>query len=221
MPTPLSHEEIDRLARKRAGAKLGWYAHALVYVAGEPVHVRSPRATASGTGPGRCSRSLGWGLGLALHGISVFLLGRGSGLRGKAWCERERERCCGASTGPMRIDWIAKLRHCCRCWRSAWPSRRCSIAFMPGRPYAPAAGAIRCSSAPSPGRSSTSAATSCPRPAKPAGRTGWSGLVLVAAGIATGFLVGTTAGRRADPRVRPAAARRDGQPRRRTAHRDC
>ena len=28
----MSPDEIDRLARKRAGAKLGWYVHAMVYV---------------------------------------------------------------------------------------------------------------------------------------------------------------------------------------------
>ena len=32
MPQPLTPDEIDRLARKRAGAKLGWYVHATVYV---------------------------------------------------------------------------------------------------------------------------------------------------------------------------------------------
>ena len=32
MTPPLSPEEIDALARKRAGAKLGWYTHAAVYV---------------------------------------------------------------------------------------------------------------------------------------------------------------------------------------------
>ena len=32
MPNTLTNEDIDRIARKRAGAKLGWYAHAVVYV---------------------------------------------------------------------------------------------------------------------------------------------------------------------------------------------
>ena len=32
MQDTLSNEDIDRIARKRAGAKLGWYAHAVVYV---------------------------------------------------------------------------------------------------------------------------------------------------------------------------------------------
>jgi hypothetical protein len=34
---------------------------------------------------------LGWGVGLALHGVSVFVLGKGSGLR-ERMVERERER---------------------------------------------------------------------------------------------------------------------------------
>jgi hypothetical protein len=34
---------------------------------------------------------LGWGLGLALHGISVFLLGAGGGLRERL-VQQERER---------------------------------------------------------------------------------------------------------------------------------
>jgi hypothetical protein len=34
---------------------------------------------------------LGWGLGLALHGVSVFVLGKGSGLR-ERMVQRERER---------------------------------------------------------------------------------------------------------------------------------
>ena len=34
---------------------------------------------------------LGWGLGVALHGVSVFVLGSGSGLRERL-VQRERER---------------------------------------------------------------------------------------------------------------------------------
>ena len=34
---------------------------------------------------------LGWGVGLGLHGISVFVLGRGSGLR-ERMVQKERER---------------------------------------------------------------------------------------------------------------------------------
>lgn len=90
MAEPLSPEEIDRLARKRAGAKLGWYAHALVYVC---VNLMLFAMSEYGFGSRRWSifPVLGWGLGLALHGISVFVLGQGSGLRERL-VQRERER---------------------------------------------------------------------------------------------------------------------------------
>jgi hypothetical protein len=90
MKNPLSPEEIDRLARKRAGAKLGWYVHASVYVL-----VNMLLFAMSEYAFGRRSWSvfplLGWGLGLALHGISVFVLGSGGGLRDRM-VQREREQ---------------------------------------------------------------------------------------------------------------------------------
>ena len=90
MTTPLSAEEIDRLARKRAGAKLGWYTHAAVYVA---VNLVLFAISEQGFGQRRWTMFplLGWGLGLALHGISVFVLGAGSSLRERL-VEKERER---------------------------------------------------------------------------------------------------------------------------------
>ncbi len=90
MPAPLTPEEIDRLARKRAAAKLGWYTHAAVYVA---VNVFLFAISEFGFGQRRWTLFplFGWGLGLALHGISVFVLGTGSGLR-ERMVEKERER---------------------------------------------------------------------------------------------------------------------------------
>lgn len=89
MNTALAPEELDRLARKRAGAKLGWYAHATLYLV-----INLTMLAFSSYGFGSRSWSafplLGWGLGLALHGISVFLLGKGSGLR-ERMIERERQ----------------------------------------------------------------------------------------------------------------------------------
>jgi hypothetical protein len=41
---------------------------------------------------------LGWGLGLALHGVSVFMLGSGSGLR-ERWSRRSANASC-AQQGP-------------------------------------------------------------------------------------------------------------------------
>jgi hypothetical protein len=90
MNTPLSHEEIDRLARKRAGAKLGWYIHATVFLLVNAVVFAMSRY-AFGERPWSVFPLLGWGLGLTLHGISVFVLGKGSGLR-ERMVQKERER---------------------------------------------------------------------------------------------------------------------------------
>jgi hypothetical protein len=82
-------QDIDRLARKRAGAKMGWYLHAMLYIA---VNGSLLLAHAGGFGHRGwpISPALGWGLGLAVHGLSVFVLANGS------WRERlvarERER---------------------------------------------------------------------------------------------------------------------------------
>ncbi len=90
MPTPLSPEEIDRLARKRAGAKLAWYIHATLYVLVNLL-IFSMSQYAFGSRPWSLGPLLGWGLGLVLHGISVFVLGGGSALR-ERMVQRERER---------------------------------------------------------------------------------------------------------------------------------
>ncbi len=89
-PQSLSPEEIDHLARKRAGAKLGWYAHAAVYVL---VNLFLFSVSLYGFGSRRWSLAplLGWGLGLALHGVAVFVLGSGSGLR-ERMVQKEREK---------------------------------------------------------------------------------------------------------------------------------
>ena len=90
MPSTLTNEDIDRIARKRAGAKLGWYTHAVVYVV-----VNAFLFVISFEGfthrPWSIYPALGWGVGLALHGLAVFLLGSGSDLRERLE-QRERER---------------------------------------------------------------------------------------------------------------------------------
>ena len=86
----LSSEELERLAHKRAGAKLGWYVHLTIYVL---VNLSIFAAAYFGfrSRPWNPFATIGWGLGLALHGLSVFVLGTGSGLR-QRMVERERER---------------------------------------------------------------------------------------------------------------------------------
>ena len=86
----MSTEELERVSRKRAGVKLGWYAHASVYLV---VNLAMFLASMYGLRqrPWTVYPALGWGLGLALHGIAVFLLGSGSSLREKL-VQKERER---------------------------------------------------------------------------------------------------------------------------------
>lgn len=71
------NEHIERLARRRAGAKMGWYIHALVYLC-----VNAGLALiAWQTGRTWALYPLvGWGLGLAIHGLAVWLGGGGGGL---------------------------------------------------------------------------------------------------------------------------------------------
>ncbi|MES2939121.1 MAG: 2TM domain-containing protein [Pseudomonadota bacterium] len=90
MTRSLTPTEIDRIARKRAGAKLGWYIHATVYVVVN-LFIFSLSRYAFGDRPWSVFPLLGWGLGLTLHGISVFVLGKGSGLR-ERMVQKERER---------------------------------------------------------------------------------------------------------------------------------
>jgi hypothetical protein len=88
--SPLSSDEIDRLARKRAGAKLGWYVHATLYVLVN-LFLFAMSHYAFGTRRWTLAPLLGWGLGLALHGVAVFVLGTGSGLRERLE-QKEREK---------------------------------------------------------------------------------------------------------------------------------
>ena len=90
MPSPLSPEEIERLARKRAGAKLGWYMHAMLYVLVN-LFIFAISRYGFGHRPWSVFPLLGWGLGLALHGVAVFVLGAGGGLRERL-VQKERER---------------------------------------------------------------------------------------------------------------------------------
>jgi hypothetical protein len=87
---PLSPDDLDRLARKRAGAKLGWYSHAALYVVVN-LFLFAMSHYAFGTRRWSLGPVLGWGLGLALHGIAVFVLGAGSGLRERL-VQKEREK---------------------------------------------------------------------------------------------------------------------------------
>ena len=85
-----SDDDLDQLARKRAGAKLRWYAHATLYLV---VNVALDLASDQGFGHRHWSYQpvLGWGVGLMFHAASVWLFGQGSDLR-EAMVRKERER---------------------------------------------------------------------------------------------------------------------------------
>ncbi|MDO5693544.1 MAG: 2TM domain-containing protein [Pseudomonadota bacterium] len=74
---PETHERRERLARRRAGAKMGWFIHALAYLC-----VNAGLAVLSWSA-GRAWHVyplLGWGLGLVIHGLAVWLCTGGGGL---------------------------------------------------------------------------------------------------------------------------------------------
>jgi hypothetical protein len=96
MPTPLSPDDIERIAQRRASAKLRWYLHLVVFVLVNLV-VFAMSKYAFGDRPWRVAPLLGWGAGLVLHGIAVFVLG--GDLR-ERMIQRERERLQRRHGGP-------------------------------------------------------------------------------------------------------------------------
>ena len=86
--TDLIEPALNRQARRQAGAKLGWYIHAFVYTAVNLMLVLL--STMSGK-HWAIFPALGWGLGLAIHGMVVFLVTGGTGLHARL-VQRERER---------------------------------------------------------------------------------------------------------------------------------
>lgn len=77
----IANDDIEARARRRVGMKTGFYVHALVYVL-----VNLGLLVLNGAlGGYRWSvwPAWGWGLGLAIHGIMVFL-----SLRGEGWRDR-------------------------------------------------------------------------------------------------------------------------------------
>lgn len=77
---------LERLARRRAGMKLCWYVHASVYAL---VTLLLWTLAQHAGRDWAIFPTLGWGLGLSIHGVVVFL--HGSGVLEKQ-VERERIR---------------------------------------------------------------------------------------------------------------------------------
>jgi 2TM domain len=84
----MTPENIDRIARKRANAKLGWLMHASIYV------IVNAFLVALSLWHGKAWAAfplLGWGLGLAIHGAAVWFASSGSALH-ENLVKRERAR---------------------------------------------------------------------------------------------------------------------------------
>lgn len=84
----LTQDPIERLARKRAGAKLGWYMHAGVYLL---VNLLLITLSAASGRHWAVYPALGWGIGLVVHGVVVFLVTGGGGLHDRM-VQSERDR---------------------------------------------------------------------------------------------------------------------------------
>lgn len=84
----LQADELEQLARKRAGAKMGWYIHATVFVI---VNLMLAALSAMSGRHWAVFPAFGWGLGLAIHGVVVFLVTGGGGLHARL-VQRERQR---------------------------------------------------------------------------------------------------------------------------------
>jgi len=82
--------DLERLARRRAGAKMGFYVHATAYVAVNLLLI-AVQTAATPQFHWALFPAAGWGLGLALHGIAVFFASPGSALR-QRMVEAERRR---------------------------------------------------------------------------------------------------------------------------------
>lgn len=86
-PNAIHPEDLERAARRRAGMKLGWIVHAIVYAA---VNLMLTALAASNGRDWAIYPALGWGAGLAIHGLVVYALA-GGGLYERL-LQRERAR---------------------------------------------------------------------------------------------------------------------------------
>lgn len=86
--TLTQNNDLERLARKRAGAKMSWYIHASVYVL---VTLMLAVLSSMSDRSWAIFPALGWGLGLAIHGVVVFLVTGGAGLQERL-VQNERQR---------------------------------------------------------------------------------------------------------------------------------
>lgn len=81
-------KNLEQLARRRAGAKMGWYIHATVFIL---VNLLLAGLSAMSERHWAVFPAFGWGIGLAVHGFVVFLVTGGGGLHERL-VQQERER---------------------------------------------------------------------------------------------------------------------------------
>lgn len=66
----LHTNDLERTARRRAGMKLGWYIHAGLYLA---VNLGLGAAALASGSRWVMFPAFGWGIGVAIHGVVVYL----------------------------------------------------------------------------------------------------------------------------------------------------
>lgn len=76
---PETDAELHRLARRRVKLKMGWYLHAAVYTTVNLGLWAIDRST--GGQRWHVWPLLGWGLGLAIHGVMTWFALGGGGIR--------------------------------------------------------------------------------------------------------------------------------------------
>ena len=86
---------IDKLALRRAKAKLGWFVHAAIYAL---VNLGLIALSLANGRSWAIYPLLGWGVGLLAHGLSVWMLPPGGALLG-SMVERERARLAAGAKG--------------------------------------------------------------------------------------------------------------------------
>lgn len=86
--TTLQDKNLERLARRRAGAKMGWYIHATVFII---VNLLLAGLSAMSERHWAVYPAFGWGIGLAVHGFVVFFVTGGAGIHERL-VQQERER---------------------------------------------------------------------------------------------------------------------------------
>ena len=77
---PLQDQAMEKLARRRAAMRMGWIIHASVFAA---VNILLATLSYLSGRNWAIFPFLGWGLGLAIHGLVTFLSLNGDGLQAR------------------------------------------------------------------------------------------------------------------------------------------